>query len=481
MRYLLIVVLACSPLAALTAWSLWEGVSGYATPVNNENPVISPTVEKRASAAIAAASEEQRLVQELAQTDPLGTRDPELPDTADAPLKEAWTGSQQARKLLSKFARVGKTNIPSDVAPNVQRHEAEAALARLKGFIDTEKPNSMGQLSGADDFFALLERRASDLQKEIGRFQQKDRIAEAAAAVQSDLDQGRYDACLKRLDREPLAQVADVDLSEQLQRLRKRAEYGRAWDVLDQTGATADRETLKKMEAFFRKYPDPPSAAERDRHAQLERRLDRLKSEISVHVLDQARDLDTLLSEAAQIIGNGQIEESIKQQARHQVTEWLQHRLPKIEAPQSLLGKQEAVTKSGQRKIGIFFLPPGVDNFRFWTDRKNRDKLRQGEEQIASSTLDQPPAAPRYVMWAERYNQQAADLLRGGTTRADWQQFADDCDAWQQQLAAYREQWGIEDEPDRSCREWSFRDAGLIARNVLRHWNQYEQIVAPTP
>ncbi|MGH7140166.1 MAG: hypothetical protein ACREHD_30880, partial [Pirellulales bacterium] len=266
-----------------------------------------------------------------------------------------------------------------------------------------------------------------------------------------------------------------------LKMIRKRAEYRRVWEELDQAASTtADRDLFNKVQAFLRRYPDPPSKAEADLQAKLERRRDRLKHEISVHDLDQAGDLDTLLVEAAQIVASDQIEQPIKQQARRQVSEWLQNHLPKVEPPPALLGKQETVTKSGQRKIGIFFLPFGVESYRFWTDRKNRDKLRQGEEQISASALEQPPSTPQYVVWAQNYNQEAGGVLRASATMADWQQFADDCDAWQQQLAAYREQWGVEDEPDRSCREWSFRDAGQVARNVLRHWQKYETIVAPS-
>jgi hypothetical protein len=68
-------------------------------------------------------------------------------------------------------------------------------------------------------------------------------------------------------------------------------------------------------------------------------------------------------------------------------------------------------------------------------------------------------------------------LVRRPAGRDDWQQFADDCETWQQQLAAYREQWGVDDEPDRTCREWSFVDAATLARNLLQRWERYRVIV----
>ena len=69
-------------------------------------------------------------------------------------------------------------------------------------------------------------------------------------------------------------------------------------------------------------------------------------------------------------------------------------------------------------------------------------------------------------------------LVQESADQAAWQEFADQCDQWQRQLTAYREQWGVEEEPDQSCREWTFRDAATTARNVLRHWEQYEQVLA---
>lgn len=165
-------------------------------------------------------------------------------------------------------------------------------------------------------------------------------------------------------------------------------------------------------------------------------------------------------------------------QARREFDEWLVKRgLPTIELPRMLLGKQEAVTKAGQRKIGLFVLPPGAENYRFWTDPGRRDALPRGEEHISRTALEQPPGTPRYVAWAEEYNAWVAKLVGGPATRSDWQRFADNCDIWQRQFAAYREKWG-ESEPDRSLGDFRFAAAGATARNVVRRWAQYEQVCA---
>lgn len=477
MPYSLLLIIACSPLAALTGFSLWHAATAGAPAMPAAEQLDTAKISKQVNEATTAIVGQEPLPPALAATDLLDANAADL-DAADGKLKDAWDGWQQARRLLSKYARLGATTVPADRPAAARRREAEAVLAKLKGFVDSEKQNFVGHVPGAEDFFAMLKRREHDLEKEIDVYREQDRVEEAVAAVKNDLDQGRYEACLRRLDSDPLVHATDADLAEKLKGLRKRAEYRGNWEELDHAAArVADRDLYGKIQAFLRRYPDPPTEAERDLQAQLERRRDRLKSEISVHDLDQADDLDTLLLEGAQIVANDQIEEPIKQQARRQVTDWLEKHLPPIEEPPSLLGKKEAVTKSGQRKIGIFFLPEGTLSYRFWSDAKNRNKLRQGEEQISTIALDRPPETPQYVTWSQSYKAESARVLRSAATRADWQQFADDCDAWQQQLTAYREQWGVEDEPDRSCREWSFADAGAVARNVLRKWESYQQVL----
>jgi hypothetical protein len=477
MRYFLILVLAGSPLAALTGWSLWQAAAGAPPPTAQAGHLDTAAIAKLATAAAAQAKECQPLAKSLTEIELLETSGHELPDAADAKLKDAWKLSLQARQLVARYAKV-TPNLAAE-SPAARRREAEAALARLREFIKTEGPSYQGQLEGAEEFFTLLNRRVTHLEAEIDGYRRKDRMAEAVAGAHNDLDQGRFDACLRRLDGDPLAAASDPDLVDELQSLRKRAEYRRDWERIDQTtGGNDDTGLFNAIVVFLRRYPDPPTDRERDLQTQIEHRRDRLKSEIAVHVLDQAADLDTLLVEAAQIIANNHIEAAVKQQARRQVTEWLLNRgLPKIETPASLLGKQEAVTKSGQRKIGIFFLPPGAEQYRFWTDRGHRNERPRGDEQFPRGALEQPPATPQYVAWAEQYNHRLPMLVQQSAARADWQAFADQCEEWQRQLTAYREQWGVEDEPDRSCREWTFGDAAGTARNVLRHWTQYEQIV----
>ena len=482
MRYLSIVFLACTPLAVLTGWSFWHAVRGPAASNGTSAAFDAGELGKRSAELAEEAKQEEAFAKELLRANLLDANADALADPADAKLQAAatgWNHSRQARELAAKFVRAAGTNLSDDATPAVRRRELEAAIGRLHDFIAKERSNYVGQVEGADELFAMLDHRVHQFEAEIDSFKRKDRVAEAVAAVKNDLEQGRYEACLKRLSADPLASANDPELRDDLQLLRKRAEYRRTWEDLEAKNSQANggRDLYNQLEAFLRRYPDPPTPAENDLHAQIERQRDHLKSEMSVSNLDQARDLDTLLLEAAAIVSNAKIEEAVKQHARHQVTDWLANHLPKISPPASLLGKQEAVTKSGQRKIGIFFLPPGAEQYRFWAERRDRSERPRGDEQFARGAFEQEPATPQYVLWSQQYNESLQTILSDGAARTDWQAFADNCDAWQQQLAAYRERWGVDDEPDRSCREWSFRDAAAIAGNVLRRWEQYEAVL----
>src|SRR5262249_46619043 len=153
-------------------------------------------------------------------------------------------------------------HVSSDASPAVRRRQAQTSLARLKAFITDHRQNYVGQVEGADEFFGLLERRARQLEDEIGTYRREDQMAEAETAARNDLEQGRYEACLKRLDTDPLGQATEPDQIERLQLIRKRADYRRAWEALDRTGTSgADTDLFNEMQAFLRKYPDPPSPA----------------------------------------------------------------------------------------------------------------------------------------------------------------------------------------------------------------------------
>lgn len=485
MKYTVVLLVACLPLGFLTGWSLWEAVSNRPQPAAADEQRHAAAAGELAAGTAEKSKKDEAVVNELARTGLFDTISPELPRPASPALAkgvERWQQSEAARRLVKKYADVGLVLPAADASPVVRRQRAEQSLTKLRAFAE-QRPN-FAKVDGADDFFALLDHKAAQLENEIAQYQQQDRLGDALALAIDDLNRGRYDACLKQLSGAPLAQAADADIVEQLRTLRKRAEYLKGYEELASrtSGGPADRDLFNELEKFLRRWPDPPTRAEADQQAKIEERRDRLRMELTVASLGQSTNLDTLLEDAAKIVGDNRLGDGVKQDARRQVNQWmLDHAFPRLAPPDDLLGKQEAVTKSGQRKIGIFFLPPGAEQWRFWTDRKHRQTAPRGDEQISLDAFEQPPATPQYVVWAQSYNDQTAKLVREGGSKTDWQQFADQCESWEKDLAAYRERWGIDDEPDRSCRDWTFRDAAATARSVLRHWDEFIAVLGREP
>ncbi len=485
MKYTIVLLAACLPLAVLTGWSLWAAIANGAAAPAAGDPRSAALVGELAVGAAEKSKKDEAVVNELARTGLFDTISPELPPPASPALVkgvERWRQSEAARRLVKKYADLGLVLPAADSSPVVRRQRAEQGVTKLRAF--AEQRTNFAKVDGADDFFALLDRKAAQLENELARYQQQDRVGDALALAIDDLNRGRYDACLKQLDGAPLVQAADADVVAQLRTLRKRAEYLRAYDGLASrtSGGPADRDLFNDLEKFLRRWPDPPTRAEADQQAKIEERRNRLKMELTVASLGQATNMDSLLEDAAKIVGDNRLADGVKQDARRQVNQWLLERaFPRLAPPDDLLGKQEAVTKVGQRRIGIFLLPPGAEQWRFWTDRKHRQTAPRGDDQISRDGFEQPPSTPQYVAWAQAYDDQTAKLVREGGGKTDWQQFADQCESWEKELAAYRERWGIDDEPDRSCRDWTFRDAAATARSVLRHWDEFIAVLGREP
>lgn len=483
MRYLTLLLLTCTPLATLTGWSLWRATSGsdQIDAAEAENLDAAKKLADETAARVEAMSP---VVAEIARNDLMAARPDILSvEPAKTPLGavvQGWRTSVDARRLVKKYADLDLASPAADAQSAARRKMAEMRLAKLRAFIHDERSN----FDEAADFFSSLNHRAGELENEVLQFDSQDRVAEARARAIDDLNRGRYDACLKALDSAVLAQVSDPELIEQLRTLRKRAEYRRAWSQLDarRPANAADRDLYNALGEFLRTYADAPTPAETDMQAKIEARHSRLETELAVASLDEVSELDKLLVRAARIIGDQHIEEAIRQKARRHVAEWLERRgFPPLKPPDDLLGKKEAVTKSGQRKIGVFFLPPGAEQYRFWTEPSHRERARQGDEQISRDSFDSPPAKPRYLAWADAYKGETERLIREGGGKTQWQQLADHCQSWQNELEAYRQQWGIEEEPDRACRDWTFLDAAATARSVLRHWDEFEQVLGREP
>ena len=483
MKYTLTLLVACMPLVALTIWTFVE----LALPADDA-PLALADIDVKAIGALAddAAARgeaEASFVAQLAETDLLDTRPANLPPVEGDRLKSLaskWRQSAEARALVVKYQAIHALAVNPAAEPLERERQAKEALEVLQNFITKERPGSLAQVGGAEGFFNLLSQRVERLKAEIAGYDTQSTIVEALGKATDDANAGKAEACLARLDKEPLTLARDAETKAKLQALRRRAEFRLAADRLQKRkpAAPADRDLLRTIEDFLRRFPEPPSEAERDLHAQIQRRHDRLKVDIAIADLAQPAELESMLDQAALIVGDSTVDQASRDRARARVVEWLLTTgFPRQALPDGLLGKQEVETKNGQRKIGKFLLPKGAEQWRFWTDKRHQTERPRGDEQISRDSLIAPPATPMYVQWAREYNDRSERLARRGGTQDDWRDFARRCDEIDAELAAYRERWGVDDEPDRSCRDWSFSQRAATARRILDHWPQFEQVL----
>lgn len=484
MRYLWILILACLPLVVLTIASFVEAFSP-------EPPLDAAVQDARlaedrqlAADATQDAAAETPLVDALAKTDLLARQPHPLPDAKSeslAAVVAGWKRSEQARELAMKCQMALPPPIDAETSASARRQAADLASRRLHDFFTAEREPAATHGLGAETFFKLVAERSKRLEAEVAQYKREDSIANALDQAADDLNAGRYEACLALLASEPLGALHEGDVGERVDSLRKRAEYRQAAEELVSRRADgeADRDLKQAIESFLRRRPSPPSPAEADLRTQLLRRRDALTLAITIAELADPPDLQTLLVQAAAIFEQPDVDEATRQRIRAQAVEWLEEKgFPRLEPPSDLIGKQEAVTKNGQRKIGIFFLPTGAEQWRFWTEREHRKLRPRGDEQIARDSFEQPPGTPRYVVWAQQYHDASSKLIRQGGSRDDWQAFARQCESWEQELTAYREAWGVDEPPDSACRRWSFSAAAATARTIVERWRQFEQVLA---
>jgi hypothetical protein len=190
--------------------------------------------------------------------------------------------------------------------------------------------------------------------------------------------------------------------------------------------------------------------------------------------------LRTLLREASLIIEAPDARTEDKQLARDAIANWLNSRTPEKSVPDELRGLQEVLLKSGVRKIGIFYLPPGGEQYRYWKDVKRgatRNPLG-GDEQYSKFNLVEGPTKLQYVQWADEYNDAIRKLASGGTIQ-QWSSFADLCTALQKKLVEYRNRPGIgvETDPDRSFKDWEYNTQAEVARELLADWDLFQKVM----
>jgi hypothetical protein len=478
-RYLIILVCACTPLVALIGRDYVDmAAAPGASAVEPEHPSKDVQPAEAAAAAKTSALRDRDMVRQMIDPDALAR---EVGDSRQglAPLMADVTTARRAcRAAVDFLEKAGQlplkpiawksTDTPGWLA------ELEAQVKALRAFLADNA--SADGIRRKDQFLGWLREQIAEVEAE----REVVRILQEARSTWSNSQYAEYYRKCATMD---VSRIRNTETRQWLQsRLAyakgvalycedKRqleteiaAELAKDASLLDEAEVTRQ---LERINTFLERHPAAPVAdmqafqgSVARRQADLFRRLrfDERQAQLSKELarLNNTTSLPQLLKQAfglALKLNNG--DEHLWKSGRETIAHWLANTaFPTKRLPDTLPGHLEALTKDGRRKIGEFAKSPEGERWRFWRwdGPKDRQAHPDGEEQVE---IIAPPDTPKYVRWADRFNSESRKLA-AKATRQEWLAFLHVCEEMQNQLQEYRRLWGTDQEPDRSCAQWSF-------------------------
>jgi hypothetical protein len=261
-----------------------------------------------------------------------------------------------------------------------------------------------------------------------------------------------------------------------------------------QSDLKALQHTIDGLGSFLSHHPDAPDDSDRKDHQRLRDELTAMRAEAAkqkrigeletvMASLAKAGSLEKLKESAVRF--RQQLEESkdlqevdkadMRTRARAVLGDWLINvAFPRKKPPPRLLERdnQEAMANN-RRYIGKFLFDDlSFYKIWFWDGKKNPIDDPQGDDKVHKMYIKELVKPPRYVQWANVYNDTSETLARGGThprdtkaLRQQWKEFFEQCKKTQEEFDRYQNRWGITNEPDLSCKDWTF----LPDNKVLPH------------
>lgn len=308
-------------------------------------------------------------------------------------------------------------------------------------------------------------------------------VAEALAKAKRHHERKEYDECLNVLKSTTLKNAADRETLAEVERIRIQCEGALQWNHLAaryrKEGATVD--LLAACDEFLASYPPIARGTDKESRIITNWRKERAFKDAMLS-LEDADDWKGLLAKAERCITDpltGEDEIAIVRKTMHK---WLLTRgFPRKEPPVSLVGFQEAQTKTGQRLLGVFMLPPGTSSWRFWKKRPDFNAKPFGDVPlIPMQEMVRVPDTPRYVQWAEVFNDGVQFVVQRWGTQDEWREFAQRCKTASKEIAKYQKRWGSKSEHDLPCANWAkdFAEHALLAEQITERWADIAKILA---
>ena len=495
MKPLMVVVLGCVPLAALT-------VSAFVELGAIENHVAIDSKIEHAGAYVQTIEEaraqsqaSRQTVEELADVDLLADDVPESLRERPAkspwgPLADDWRQWTTARRLVADVLQADRLTLTTEL------DDLEKAAGRLEKL---KKECEQAEIRDRAELVAIVDRRIAALNREIaGRKRQLEAEALLAEARAAFVPQ-RYGECVVLCDR-LLSQYIGVMESptvEKVRILRQRAQF---WDdterLYSQLKADEDMDSrVALLQGFLSKYAGRTyrTGAELRVLDQCESQLRELKARMEAQEQSRAAakmirelsqsdrlpaEFDDRLQRAAAIVDRYPTED-VRAALARDLRRWLVEIFPEKSIDEHPL-LQEAETTAGQIVRGFFKEVPGADGEvigykRYPTYQRFVDPVAEvGTYRIGDLKRGPAPSVPRQCV--SRYNQGRSGLLEAPGSKEAWAEFADLCEALEEQLRQYRAKPGAE-----VPRGLSFEAEGRRVRRLLATsgWDRLKKITGP--
>jgi hypothetical protein len=458
MKSILLLILTCLPLAALTAASFVAIVGGNESPADVAPP--SQRDEQAAVAGIDAArlAADRAVLKDLAQTDL-------LENDSDASMQNVPAASslQSLGKAWRIWVRTREMAVGILAAEQLtQAADARQLEAAARKFADLEQRYKRLPPPGTETLLKLVADRCEELQRAVGRGQAQQQAAELAQKAKAAFAGQKYKDCIELCDQliAKGSPAADEPLLVEIRTLKVRAEFHRgAQRVREKLEmAATPNERLALLQTFVGQHARREGWTDAERRAveQFESELHALQrageavknAAAAVAEVEKLRKLPagfTARVEAAAAVHERYPTQEMRQGLRPLVAEWLAEAIPpkRIQEDPAL---REMETKAGAVVRGYFNEVRDAGGTlagykRYPTAGEARNPLYEvGTTRL--ETLASPPgeSVPRQCVF--RYQEARQRLLANPERREAWTDLAKLCGALDATLAEYRKKPG---------------------------------------
>ncbi|HUT13918.1 MAG TPA: hypothetical protein VMY42_25740 [Thermoguttaceae bacterium] len=501
MKPLLILILSCLPLTALTVSTFVELGSDGDQPAPRPEIDGSQEAAARADAVRARVEARKPLIRALSEAD-LFAADPipALRDAPDAgglkPFGASWSRWVRARQVVSGVLEAEQlaTALRRDLE---QLEEAFGRLDELKTqYEDLLQKEDAAAPRESERLLHILRQRHTALKLEITRVQRQQEAMVLVQQARSAFRPQHYQECIELSDRtlQEYDDVLDASIIVNLQKLKLRAVFRDDLELLYKLRAEAasPKQHADLLRAFLGKYFDrelhtDAELAElkkceddlRTLEAQIEAANVRHEAELRIQQLHQ--DLPASFSQRVADVSRI-IEQypaaDVKTQLREDVLTWLAECIPekRLEEPEAI---REAESKQHEIIRGFFAPDRDIEGrmigYKCYPTQQELIDPRGGVGTYPTEMLLGSPAESVPRQCVTRFNKARDRLLERPTDRQLWTQLAALCDELQRELDQYRTK------PGSSKENVSFAEDAAFLRQLVAElgWEGLEKLFEP--